>query len=40
VYNNDKEVNVILWENEDGIFYMLNGNIALDELVMIMDNIQ
>lgn len=40
VYNKDKEVNVILWENEDGIFYMLNGNIALDELVMIMDNIK
>ena len=39
-YVQSKEVNVIFWENKDGTFYRLNGNIAINELIMIMDNIR
>ena len=40
VYNTDKEVYTLLWENKEGIFYRLDGNIDLDELIMIMNNIK
>jgi len=39
-YVQSEEANVIFWYNKEGLFYRLNGNITLDELIMIMENIQ
>ena len=40
IYSIEKEIYTFLWENEDGVFFVLDGNTALNEFIMIMDNIQ